>query len=262
MSEKNPKKVLSPEQLLKMQEGRKKAAESRKLAKEKAKEDAKNKEKALAKSDKSDLLELEIQALAQQQDRINNLKLQVDRKKQVKSKLKKIKDEKEEVAEAEEIAEAKANVNSNSDSDSEQSEEEIEIKKPLEKIDIPIEIPKIPKKEIPINESEKHNIDKDYKELFELESSKLRVKLDPSVHKYYDNAIKKFDYNIPLNDNINNMINYVKLVVQENTQLANKIKEEKQISDDSKIIVERQEEETIVEKQITSQISKLMKMRY
>ena len=261
MSEKNPKKVLSPEQLLKMQEGRKKAAESRKLAKEKAKEDAKNKEKALAKSDKSDLLELEIQALAQQQDRINNLKLQVDRKKQVKSKLKKIKDEKEEVAEAEE-AEAKANVNSNSDSDSEQSEEEIEIKKPLEKIDIPIEIPKIPKKEIPINESEKHNIDKDYKELFELESSKLRVKLDPSVHKYYDNAIKKFDYNIPLNDNINNMINYVKLVVQENTQLANKIKEEKQISDDSKIIVERQEEETIVEKQITSQISKLMKMRY
>ena len=260
MSEKNPKKVLSPEQLLKMQEGRKKAAESRKLAKEKAKEDAKNKEKALAKSDKSDLLELEIQALAQQQDRINNLKLQVDRKKQVKSKLKKIKDEKEEASEAEEIAEAK--VNSNSDSDSEQSEEEIEIKKPLEKIDIPIEIPKIPKKEIPINESEKHNIDKDYKELFELESSKLRVKLDPSVHKYYDNAIKKFDYNIPLNDNINNMINYVKLVVQENTELANKIKEEKQISDDSKIIVERQEEETIVEKQITSQISKLMKMRY
>ena len=258
MSEKNPKKVLSPEQLLKMQEGRKKASESRKLAKEKAKEDAKNKEKALAKSDKSDLLELEIQALAQQQDRINNLKLQVDRKKQVKSKLKKIKDEKEEVAEAE----AKAKVNSDSDSDNEQSEEEIEIKKPLEKIDIPIEIPKIPKKEIPINESEKHNIDKDYKELFELESSKLRVKLDPSVHKYYDNAIKKFDYNIPLNDNINNMINYVKVVVHENTQLANKIKEEKQISDDSKIIVERQEEETIVEKQITSQINKLMKMRY
>jgi len=262
MSEKNPKKVLSPEQLLKMQEGRKKAAESRKLAKEKAKEDAKNKEKALAKSDKSDLLELEIQALAQQQDRINNLKLQVDRKKQVKSKLKKIKDEKEETAAevAEAAEEEEANVNSNSDS--EQSEEEIEIKKPLEKIDIPIEIPKIPKKEIPINESEKHNIDKDYKELFELESSKLRVKLDPSVHKYYDNAIKKFDYNIPLNDNINNMINYVKLVVQENTELANKIKEEKQISDDSKIIVERQEEETIVEKQITSQISKLMKMRY
>ena len=255
MSEKNPKKVLSPEQLLKMQEGRKKVAESRKLAKEKAKEDAKNKEKALAKSDKSDLLELEIQALAQQQDRINNLKLQVDRKKQVKSKLKKIKDEKEEVSEVAE-EEAKAN------SDSEQSEEEIEIKKPLEKIDIPIEIPKIPKKEIPINESEKHNIDKDYKELFELESSKLRVKLDPSVHKYYDNAIKKFDYNIPLNDNINNMINYVKVVVHENTQLANKIKEEKQISDDSKIIVERQEEETIVEKQITSQINKLMKMRY
>ena len=255
MSEKNPKKVLSPEQLLKMQEGRKKASESRKLAKEKAKEDAKNKEKALAKSDKSDLLELEIQALAQQQDRINNLKLQVDRKKQVKSKLKKIKDEKEEVSEVAE-EEAKAN------SDSEQSEEEIEIKKPLEKIDIPIEIPKIPKKEIPINESEKHNIDKDYKELFELESSKLRVKLDPSVHKYYDNAIKKFDYNIPLNDNINNMINYVKVVVHENTQLANKIKEEKQISDDSKIIVERQEEETIVEKQITSQINKLMKMRY
>ena len=58
------------------------------------------------------------------------------------------------------------------------------------------------------------------------------------------------------------MINYVKVVVHENTQLANKIKEEKQISDDSKIIVERQEEETIVEKQITSQISKLMKMRY
>lgn len=259
MSEKNPKKVLSPEQLLKMQEGRKKASESRKLAKEKAKEDAKNKEKALAKSDKSDLLELEIQALAQQQDRINNLKLQVDRKKQVKSKLKKIKDEKAETsAEVSEVAEEEAKANS----DSEHSEEEIEIKKPLEKIDIPIEIPKIPKKEIPINESEKHNIDKDYKELFELESSKLRVKLDPSVHKYYDNAIKKFDYNIPLNDNINNMINYVKVVVHENTQLANKIKEEKQISDDSKIIVERQEEETIVEKQITSQINKLMKMRY
>lgn len=259
MSEKNPKKVLSPEQLLKMQEGRKKASESRKLAKEKAKEDAKNKEKALAKSDKSDLLELEIQALAQQQDRINNLKLQVDRKKQVKSKLKKIKDEKAETsAEVSEVAEEEAKANS----DSELSEEEIEIKKPLEKIDIPIEIPKIPKKEIPINESEKHNIDKDYKELFELESSKLRVKLDPSVHKYYDNAIKKFDYNIPLNDNINNMINYVKVVVHENTQLANKIKEEKQISDDSKIIVERQEEETIVEKQITSQINKLMKMRY
>ena len=234
MSEKSAKKVLSPEQLSKMQEGRKKAAESRKKAKEDSKKEATDRKNAEKKSDKSDLLKLEMQALEQQQSKINNLKLQVETKKEIKSRLKSIK-----------IVEEEPDV-------LEEEEEE------SQDIEIEPQVPKEPTDKKSVVNSEKHTIDEDYKDIFETESKKLRGTLDPSVHKYYDNAVDKFDYNLSLNDNIKTMIDYVKEVVKENTLLAESVKQNKDELDDKKEIVQ----ETIVEKQLTSQINKLMKMRY
>ena len=60
------------------------------------------------------------------------------------------------------------------------------------------------------------------------------------------------------------MIEYVKNVVDSNVQLATKIKEEKEIVDTQEEILVKNitPKETLVEKQIQSQINRLMKMKY
>ena len=247
MTEKNTKKTLSPEQLEKMKEGRKRASDARKKAKEEAQEEASKRKTALKKSDKSELLALEIQALAQQQNRIDNLKIQVERKKEVKSRLKSIKETEDDpiIEEEDPIIE-----------DPVEDEEELIVEK----------TPDIPKKvqivePVSVLEKKKSNVDEihdnNYKDIFEKESTKLREKIDPTVHNYYDQAIKKVDYSLPLDQNIQNMIDYVKDIVEKNTKLAESINNEKKIAEEQKEIVQ----ENVVEKQITSQIQKLMKMR-
>ena len=228
--EDKPKKVLSDEQLKKMQEGRKIASEKRKLAKEQSKDLAKKKTAASKKSDKSELLNLELEALAQQQDKINNLKMQVDRKREVKSKLKSIKDEVIEDNDELEVV-----------------EEEVEEKEEVEEV-----------------KEEKEDDNKKYEFTFKEEAKRLRENIDPSAHKYYDNAVNKFDYTLSLDDNIKSMIEYVKNVVDSNVQLATKIKEEKEIVDTQEEILVKNitPKETLVEKQIQSQINRLMKMKY
>ena len=245
MTEKNTKKTLSPEQLAKMQEGRKRATEARKKAKEEAQEEASKRKTALKKSDKSELLALEIQALAQQQNRIDNLKIQVERKKEVKSRLKSIKETEDPVEEEDPIEEE------------DPVEEELIVEKtpdPPKKVQIVEKVSVLETKESNVN---KIHDDNNYKDIFEKESTKLREKINPSVHNYYDQAIKKVDYSLPLDQNIQNMIDYVKDIVEKNTQLAESINKEKQLAEEKQEIVQ----ENVVEKQITSQIQKLMKMR-
>ena len=97
--ETKPKKTLSEEQIKKMQLGRKLAYEKKKKERELERNKAKEFVDAKKDKNKEKLLKLEMEALQQQQDRIDNLKIQVERKKEVKSKLKMAKQEEAEPVE-------------------------------------------------------------------------------------------------------------------------------------------------------------------
>ena len=233
-----PKKTLSDEQLKKMQEGRKKASDKRKIEREEAKSKAKEMDIAKKSKDKQKLLDLELQALAQQQSRIDNLKIQVDRKKEVKSKLKAIKEEDE--------------------------------KEPQQIYEEPI----IEEKEEPIIEEQakaEHKqpaigkeppTDAEYAEVFNSEARKIRDKLPQESKKYFDNATNKFDFTLSLDDNIKGMIDYVKTIVEKNTEIAKSIRDSKRELEDKKEIVQPTHAERVAEHAVNSKIQKLMRMRY
>ena len=244
-----PKKTLSEEQLKKMQEGRKRAAQKRAKEREEAK--AKAKELGLAKKskDKEKLLQLEMEALQQQQDRIDNLKMQVERKKQIKSKLKSIKevDEKpdEQVYEAPLEDEAEA----------EQVSVATEV---LEKVEEKIN------KQIEHKETDDRDYvpnDEEYVATFAREAHKMRKNIPVETRKYYDEAIKKFDFTLSLDDNITSMINYVKEVVKDNTELANGIRNKQIQKENKKEVVQKNVAEKVAEQSVDSKLHKLMKLK-
>ena len=237
MSDK-PKKTLSPEQLEKMRLGRKKAYEKRKAEREAAKEKSKQVGEAKKKNDKEKLLQLEMEAMKQQQDRIDNLKIQVERKRQVKSKLKNAKlepvaEEQEDVEEQEEIVE--------------QVEEE------LEKVEEKVEQKISKKPEIS---------DAEYTKVFYEQANLMKKKIPKEVHHYYDDAVSKFDFTLSLDDNIKNMIGFVKDVVEKNTKVVKDVRQVQKKIEDKQEVISKPKVEDEAEKHIDSQISKLMKMRY
>ena len=259
--ETKPKKTLSEEQIKKMQLGRKLAYEKKK--KERDLERSKAKEFVDAKKDKNKekLLKLEMEALQQQQDRIDNLKIQVERKKEVKSKLKMAKQEEPEPVE---------------ESPREIVERELEIDEPIiEKIlDLKEEVEVDmagDEKEMP-DEKEEEAVElfiptnDEYREVFNEKASEIRKGIPPPVKKYYDEALKKFDCHLDLDTNITNMIDYVKEVVKTNTEIVNKVRSEQKEKELEKQkqneIIQKLEAETLAEKEIENRIYKLMKIKY
>jgi len=239
MSDK-PKKTLSPEQLEKMRLGRKKAYEKRKAEREAAKAKSKEIGDAKKKNDKEKLLQLELEAMRQQQDRIDNLKLQVERKREVKSKLKQAKQIVDEPEELEPI--------------DEQHEEEIveAVEEELEKVEEKVE-KKMDKPDIS---------DAEYTKVFYQQANVIKKKLPKEVHNYYEDAVSKFDFTLSLDDNIKNMIEYVKTVVKDNTKIVKNVRTVQKKAEEKEEIVSKPKVEDEAEKHIDSQISKLMKMRY
>ena len=240
MSDK-PKKTLTPEQLEKMRIGRQKAYEKRKAEREAAKQKSKEIGQAKKNNDKEKLLQLEMEAMKQQQDRIDNLKLQVERKRQVKSKLKNAKLEpvQEEAEEPEEHVEQEEIV--------EQVEEELE--KVEEKVEKKIGI----KPDI---------TDAEYTKVFYQQANLMKKKIPKEVHHYYDDAVSKFDFTLSLDDNIKNMIGFVKDVVEKNTKVVKDVRQVQKKIEDKQEVISKPKVEDEAEKHIDSQISKLMKMRY
>ena len=237
-----PKKTLSDEQLKKMQEGRKKASEKRKIEREEAKSKAKEMDSAKKSKDKQKLLDLELQALAQQQSRIDNLKIQVERKKEVKSKLKAIKEEDEK--EPEQIYEEPPQ-----EVEKEQTKE-VEVEKAVKAVKAVEAL------------SNKQPTDAEYAEVFNREAYKIRDKLPEESKKYFDNATNKFDFTLSLDDNIKGMIDYVKTIVEKNTEIAKSIRDSKRELEDKKEIVQPTHAERVAEHVVNSKIQKLMRMRY
>jgi hypothetical protein len=240
MSDK-PKKTLTPEQLEKMRIGRQKAYEKRKAEREAAKQKSKEIGQAKKNNDKEKLLQLEMEAMKQQQDRIDNLKLQVERKRQVKSKLKNAKLEpvQEEAEEPEEHVEQEEIV--------EQVEEELE--KVEEKVEKKIGI----KPDI---------TDAEYTKVFYQQANLMKKKIPKEVHHYYDDAVSKFDFTLSLDDNIKNMIGFVKDVVEKNTKVVKDVRQVQKKVEAKQEVISKPKVEDEAEKHIDSQISKLIKMRY
>ena len=249
MSEK-PKKTLSPEQLKKMQEGRKRAYEKRKAEREAAKQASKEKTQAKKDNDKEKLLQLEMEAMKQQQDRIDHLKLQVERKREVKAKLKSIKEDVEDEPDAEEyipevIEEELINEVANKVAE--------EVEEVLEKVE-----EKVEKKE----EKSVSWSNEEYTEVFQREANKMRAKIPKEVQHYYTDAVRKFDFSLSLDDNIQNMINYVSSVVKKNAETVSEVRKVQKNIEDKQELVQKQEPEIQMEKELQSQINKLIKMKY
>jgi DNA-binding ferritin-like protein len=242
MSEK-PKKTLSPEQLEKMRLGRKRAYEKRKAEREAAKAKSKEVGEAKKKNDKEKLLQLEMEAMQQQQDRIDNLRLQVERKKEVKSKLK--------AAKLEPVQE---------EPEPEEPDEPEHVEEVIEEVaeDIEEVVEKVEKK----LEKKSEVSDAEYTQVFYREAGKMKKNIPKEVQHYYDDAISKFDFTLSLDDNIKNMIDYVEQVVIKNSKVINDVRDVQKKVEEKQEVVSKLKQEDEAEKHIDSQISRLMKMRY
>ncbi len=246
MSDK-PKKTLSPEQLEKMRVGRQKAYEKRKKEREEAKSKSKELGDAKKTNNKEKLLQLEMEAMAQQQSRIDNLKMQVERKREVKSKLKLAKQQ----TEADALAQASQALE---DIPEETIAEEVE--EELEKVEEKVEA-KVEKLG-----GEDGISDAEYTKVFFQQANLIKKKIPKEVHNYYDDAVSKFDFTLTLDDNIKNMINYVKDVVKDNTKIVKNVRQVQKKAEEKEEIISKPKVEDEAEKHIDSQISRLMKMRY
>ena len=247
MSEK-PKKTLSPEQLEKMRVGRQKAYAKRKAEREAAKIVSKEKNTATKNNDKEKLLQLELEAMAQQQSRIDNLKIQVERKKEVKAKLKSIKEE--EHIEEEHIEEHIEHIEEHIE------EVQSEVKEDIEEVKEKVEV-KMEKKV--------RWTDEEYSDVFEKEAKKMRAKIPKQVQHYYDDAVSKFDFTLSLDQNIRGMIENVSKVIQKNANTVDEVRKVQKHIEEKKdpiVAIQKAPIEVQVEKELESQISRLIKMRY
>ena len=184
-----------------------------------------------------------MEALQQQQDRIENLKLQVERKKQVKSKLKQIKetDEKPQDQLYEKPIETKDKQEQIIEDILEHIEEKVEAKHTEAK------------NNLPTNE--------EYAKIFKREANNMRNNIPKETRMYYDEAIKKFDFTLSLDDNIKSMIDYCKNVVNDNTLIANTIRNKQIQNENKKEIVQKSVAEKVTEQAVDSKIYKLMKLK-
>ena len=265
MSDK-PKKTLSEEQLRKMQEGRKKANEKRKKEREEARKQAKNLNEAKKSNDKEKLLQLELEAMQQQQSRIDNLKLQVERKKQVKSKLKNIKATEEapedqiyeQPLQQDDVEQPEAE-----HSEAEHSEEKVQMQQSIIENILEHVEEEVEHKQDLQAEQHKHYVptNEEYELVFRTQAKKMRNKIPTDTRKYYDEAVKKFDFTLSLDENIKSMIDYCKNVVNENTLIANNIRNKQIERDNKKEIVQKSVAEKVTEQSVDSKIYKLMKLK-
>jgi len=89
----------------------------------------------------------------------------------------------------------------------------------------------------------------------------MRNNIPVATRKYYDDAIKKFDFTLSLDDNIKGMIDYVKDIVKENTQVAKTVREKQMAAENKREVVQKALPEKIAEQSVDSKIYKLMKLK-
>jgi uncharacterized protein YktB (UPF0637 family) len=101
----------------------------------------------------------------------------------------------------------------------------------------------------------------EYAKIFKREANNMRNNIPKETRMYYDEAIKKFDFTLSLDDNIKSMIDYCKNVVNENTNIANNIRNKQIINENKKEIVQKSVAEKVTEQAVDSKIYKLMKLK-
>ena len=250
MSEK-PKRTLTPEQLQKMKEGRKKAMEERRKLKEQIKteeKDAKAKERKLAKeaekqkqaeekarkdAEKKKELEQELQALQQQKDRIETMKKTVEHRKNFRAKIRKAEDEP--VAQPDTLVKV-----IDEDADYEGYPVEEDEDEASEAAEMP-------------------DVNDQHHKIFLEQVDKLSGSLSSAKSKeIFDGLVKGYDKKNDITTNLNNMAADLKRMIRENVS---------QIKKNEKVIAKEQLKEEVVsletrdELKYKSQLSSLMRLR-
>lgn len=240
MSDK-PKRTITPEQLEKMKEGRKKAMEERRKLKEQIKteeKEAKAKERRLAKeaekqkaielkakkdAEKKKELEQELQALQMQKDRIDSMKKTVEHRKNFRAKIRDV-----EVPEASEVAEASV------------AAEDAEYEG------------------YPVDEEEPDMNDEHHK-MFMEQVDKVKGSLSSEKSKeVFNGLVKGYDKSNDITANLNKMAAELKQMIKDNMT---------QIKKNESVIAKEQEQEEVVmvetkdEYRYKSQLSSLMRLR-
>ena len=252
MSDKSTtKRTISPEQRAKMAEGRKKAMEERKKMKEQIKEEeksAKQKEKQLAKEEKKQKtkvekankelekkkeLDLELQALAQQKDRIETLKKTMENRSKFRNKIKEFKEEEQE------------DINKNID---------MRIESPIEEESLS---PETLSPE-PLKETE----EPDQEVLFKEEVNKIANSTkDVKSREIFTKLTNNYNKNMDISQNLTHMVANLKEMIRENTIAIKKATPTIEKLEQEKPIVEMTLQESKDDNRYKSQLSSLMRLR-
>lgn len=223
MSDKR-KKTLTPEQLEKMRIGRAKAFEKRKLEREKEKAIQKAEQEAIKKQKLKDI-ELQKQALQQQKDRIESLKISKKKKAEIKKRLKEVKDKPEVLQEVEAIVETYEGKLSPITEDHKEQENTAV----FENLKLTVDD----------TEDTQQSMEEEYKEIFETESKKIAKSLPSNARKLFLEQVTYFDVQKDVSENINLMIKNLLNRVETNKKVAESVQQaiEKVETLDEKVVV-------------------------
>lgn len=234
----NKKRTLTPEQLEKMKEGRKRAMEARRKEKdEKAKveakltteekREAKRAEKRNKEQQKSKELQKELEALQQQKDRIEGVKKTMDNRNKFKMKVEAIKG----------------------------------IPPPAEEEpDLPFEMD---------DEEEHHEIiahdkteEQEHEELFnEKRDDIIKSVKNPATRAVFNKVTNNYNNKLNITENLNNMVESLRQMIKDNTReikKTNKVIEKEEVK---MPVIEKTHDEMKEEVKYKSQLNSLMRLR-
>ena len=249
------KKTLTPEQLEKMQEGRKKAMAERRKIKEQIKteeKEAKIKEKKLSReaekqkkaeekakkeADKKRELEAELQALQQQKDRIESMKKTMESRNKFRARMRE-KQNKDHLEEGVKV-----------------------IDEPIDDLEELFELAEEVEASGAVEEEETKDFIHDEEKIFRHTASVLAHNAKPETQQLFNKITGNYDRSKSITENLNDMSNEIKKMIAETL---------KQVKKNEKVIEKEQPkedveqvplEEAVEEIKYKSNLSSLMKLR-
>lgn len=237
----NKKRTLTPEQLEKMREGRKKAMDARRVAKEeedkkatKAKKEAEKEAKRAEKRKKEEAkqreLQKELEALQQQKDRIEGMKKTYTNRNKFKAKMDEIKNPEPNIA--------------------------MDVADMAEEFIDDIEHHEI------IAQDFEEDASEDEQDIFmEKRDELLSDVKNPKTRELFSKITNRYDKSKDITQNLNTMVSNLKQFLIENTKEIKKTQKIIEKEEQQKPIIERDSEEVKEESRYRSQLSSLMRLR-
>jgi len=256
-NEAKPKKIITAEQRERMNAGRKRAMEERKLKKEAEKEQLKKEVKAMEKQKKKEL-DTELAALKQQKDSMETKKKTMEHRKEFRSRIR-TKSQAQEEQQAEQP-------------EPQAQEQQLE---PDRNVTFDIEEAEKPDKEViedllqrspsPQSQAQQPPVETHHglneEKIFKSQVAALSHNAKPETKKFFKQVTDTYDNKLSITDNLRSMSEELKKLISSNVKQIKQNNEVIEAAEAKEDVIDKTLEEVKIEHKYKSQLASLMRLR-